>query len=156
MGFSVSAAFAVTVIAGLIALGMLYPALAGGFEQVNEAEQGAGDRRLNAINTDIEITSACVDSGTSQLTVEVENVGATGLGLNRTHVLVSNEYQLTFVSRTVEGNPNTLVWAPGQTVTLVYTFVGQSNIEIVPPDPGRVTVATEYGVRDSAGGVPCS
>lgn len=155
MGFSVSASFAVAVIAGFIALGMLYPAVSGGFESVSQASQDAGDRRLNAINTAINVTSACVDGSTNELTVEVENTGATSLGLNRTHVLIGNDYQVSFVSRTVNGNPNTEVWAPGQTVTLVYSISAQSLIESIDPEPGRVTVATEYGVRDSKESTSC-
>lgn len=155
MGFSVSASFAVAVIAGLIALGMLYPAVSGGFESVSEASQDAGERRLNAINTDINVTSACHDTAANQVTVTAENVGATSLGLDRTHVLINNDYQLTFLSRTVEGNPNTAVWAPGEVVTLVYSYTGQSNIEAVPADPGRAIVATEHGVRDSAETLTC-
>lgn len=155
MGFSVSASFAVAVIAGFIALGMLYPAVSGGFASVSQASQDAGDRRLNAINTAINITSACVDAATNELTVKVDNTGATSLGLNRTHVLIGNDYKLTFVSRTVSGNPNTEVWAPGQTATLVYSIGTQSLIESIDPDPGRVTVATEYGVRDAMETASC-
>lgn len=155
MGFSVSASFAVAVIAGFIALGMLYPAVSGGFESVSQASQDAGERRLAAINTDINITSACVDGSTDELTIEVENTGSTGLNLNRTHVLVGNDYQVSFESRSVGGNADTLVWAPGQTATLVYSVTAQSNIESIAPDPGRVTVATEHGVRDSAGTTEC-
>ena len=155
MGFSVSASFAVAVIAGFIALSMLYPAVSGGFESVSQASQDAGDRRLNAINTAINITSACVDATTNEVTVTVENTGATSLGLDRTHVLLNNDYQVSFVSREVDGNPNTAVWAPGQTLVMEYSFGGQSLIESIPPDPGRVTVATEYGVRDSARSTTC-
>lgn len=155
MGFSVSASFAVAVIASLIALGMLYPAVSGGFESVSQASQDAGERRLNAINTDINITSACVDGSTNELTIDVDNTGATSLGLNRTHVLIGNDYQLSAVSRTVSGNANTEVWAPGETATLVYSIGSQSLIESIDPDPGRVTVATEYGVRDSKGSTSC-
>ena len=149
MGFSVSAAFAVTVIAGLIALGMLYPALAGGFEQVSEAQQGAGERRLDAINTAIDVTEACFDAGNDRIHLEVQNVGSVGLGLNRTHVLVDNVVQLSFESREVEGIANSAVWAPGETVRMNFSYTELSNIESVEPDPGRITVATEHGVFDS-------
>ena len=155
MGFSVSASFAVAAIAGLIALSLLYPAVSTGFEQVTEAEQDAGERRLNALNTDINVTRACVDGATNRLEVDVENVGATELGVDRTHVLVNNDYQLTAVSRSVDGNPNTGVWAPGQTLELVYDVSGQRIIESIPVDPGRVTVATEHGVRSSKGVGAC-
>lgn len=155
MGFSVSASFAVAVIAGFIALGMVYPAVSGSFESVSQASQDAGERRLDAINTDINVTEACHDTAADEITVKAENVGATALGLNRTHVLIDNDYQLTSVSRTVEGTPDTEVWAPGEVVTWVYSYSGQSNIEAVPPDPGRVIVATEHGIRDSAETLTC-
>lgn len=155
MGFSVSASFAVAVIAGFIALGMLYPAISGGFESVSQASQDAGDRRLDAINTAINVTSACYDDAASEIRVDVENTGATALGLNRTHVLLENVYQLTFVSRSVAGTSNTEVWAPGQTLSLTYSFTAQGNLESVPGEPGRLTVATEHGVRQSRDIVAC-
>jgi flagellar protein FlaF len=151
MGFSVSAAFAVAIIAGFIALGMLYPAVSGGFESVSQASQDAGERRLNAVNTEINVTRACFDAGTNQLEVGVDNVGSTSLGLDRTHVLVDNVYQTSYVSRDVNGNANTAVWAPGQTVNYVFSYAGNSVIESVPGEAGRVTVATEHGIRDSRG-----
>lgn len=149
MGFSVSASFAVAVIAGFIALGMLYPAVSGSFEAVSQASQDAGDRRLNAINTDIDITTACYDAGADRIQLAVENTGSTGLGLNRTVVLIDNLVQLSFDERDVDGIAGTAVWAPGETANINYTYTGQSNLESVDPDPQRLTVATEHGVVDS-------
>lgn len=151
MGFSVSASFAVAVIASLIALGMLYPAISGGFESVSQASQDAGERRLNAINTAVNVTEACYDVSNDRIHLEAENTGSTGLGLNRTHVLVDNVLQLSFENREIDGISDTEVWAPGETATLNVTYSGQSNIESVDPDPDRLTVATEHGVRDSEG-----
>lgn len=149
MGFSVSASFAVAVIASLIALGMLYPAVSGGFESVSEASQTAGERRLASVNTAINITSVCYDSGTNEVRLSVENTGSEGLGLNRTHVLIDNNYQVSFDSRDVDGITGTAVWAPGETANLVLSYTAGSIIEGIAPDPGRVTVATEHGVKDS-------
>lgn len=155
MGFSVSAAFAVAVIASLIALGMVYPAVSNGFESVSEASQDAGERRLAAANTDIEITQACYDAGADQVELQVENTGSIGLGLDRTHVLVENNLQLSFDDRDVDGIADTAVWAPGETAHITYTYSAQSNIESVDPELSRLTVATEHGVMDSEAIVPC-
>lgn len=150
MGFSVSASFAVVVIAGFIALGMLYPAVSGSFESVSAASQDAGDRRLAAINTDVAVTMACFDTGNDRIHLQAENTGSTGLGLDRTHVLIDNVVQLTFENREVDGISGTAVWAPGETATINFTYTEASNIESVEPDPQRLTVATEHGVFDSS------
>lgn len=149
MGFSVSASFAVAVIAGFIALGMVYPAVSGGFESVSGASQDAGERRLAAINTDVNVTEACFDAGNDRIHLEVENTGSTGLGLNRTHVLVDNVLQVSFEDRDVDGISGTEVWAPGETAAINFTYTQPSNIESVEPDPDRLTVASEHGVYDS-------
>lgn len=155
MGFSVSASFAVVVIAGFIALGMLYPAVSNGFGAVSEASQDAGDRRLAAINTDIDVTTACYDGEDNRVELAVENTGSTALGLNRTQVLIDNVVYLSFDDREIGGIAGTEVWAPGETARTNYTYVGQSNIESVDPNPGRLTVATEHGVIDSEAIKPC-
>lgn len=142
MGFSVSGATAILFAAMLIAFGMWHSAATDGFERVSAAEQFRADDALAEENTAIELTTARYVSGT--LVVKAKNTGATALSLNRTDIVVDNEYKTGWQGDAEIDDQNlaTDMWLPGETFNATFSEGTQ---------PNRVTVATERGVSDSKG-----
>ena len=138
MGFSVSGATVIMFLGMIASLGIAYSGAFNAFEQVDDAYRDDADRVLDQKNTVIELANVSWEqTGTDQLTVEVENTGSTSLSVNDTDLLVDNEYKVDFVNRTVDGNAATDLWLPGETLNLTVTNETK---------PTRVKVVTETGV----------
>lgn len=138
MGFSTSAAAAVIFVGALVSLGLLYPATAGSFEQVNDALGDREDRLLEQRNTEVAIDRAEYNATTEDVTVVVENTGTTALAVNDTDVMLNGSIRTENVTLAVENVTGRTVWAPGETLRI--------TVENVSAAPGRVKVVTEYGV----------
>jgi len=136
MGFSVSGASAVILLAGVLCFSMAFTALSNGYERVSDAEQDRIERLLEQQNSDINITEV------TSTTVKVNNTGSTTLDVNETHVVTNGTFEEPD-STSVEGNSDTTVWAPGEQLT----------ITLSSSDPTRVKVVTETGVSDTVTGV---
>lgn len=138
MGFSTSAAAAVIFVGALVSLGILYPATAGSFEQVNDALGDRENRLLDQRNTDLAVESVTYNETTDEVVVNVSNTGTTTLTANETDPLLDGTLRTANVTRAVEGVPGRTLWTPGETMTIT---VGN-----VTSTPGRVKVVTEHGV----------
>jgi flagellar protein FlaF len=136
MGFSVSGATAVILLAGVLSFSMAFTAISNGYERVSDSEQERMERFLEQKNSDINITEV----GSSQ--VEVNNTGSITLHVNDTYLVTNGTFEDPD-STSVEGNVDTTVWAPGEQLT----FTLSSS------DPTRVKVITETGVSDTRTGV---
>ena len=137
MGFSVSGSAAIVFVGLFFAFGTFFTASTNSMEDVTDANSDWQDQQLAQQNTDIAITDAVYDNVTDSLVVGVDNVGATTLSVNRTDLIIDNEYQTTTQSRDVDGDSTTDVWAPGQRLTYNVSATSQ---------PDRVKVTTETGV----------
>lgn len=135
MGFSVSASAAIIFIGFVVAFTTLYPVAANGLERVTDAREDVNDRALDRQNTAIELANTSYDNGT--LTVEVNNTGTTELSVSETDLLVDNTHWTG--DRSVEGDSDTDVWLPGETLTI--------TVENLSMSPERVKVVTENGVE---------
>lgn len=135
MGFSVSASAAIIFIGFVVAFTTLYPVAANGLERVTDAREDVNDRALDRQNTAIELANTSYDNGT--LTVEVNNTGTTELSASETDLLVDNTHWTG--ERSVEGDADTDVWLPGETLTI--------TVENLSMSPERVKVVTENGVE---------
>lgn len=136
MGFSVSGATGIIILGLLIALSFAFTSAANGFERVSDAREDRHERLLDQQNTAIEVANATYNGTAGELTVEVNNTGATELSVEHTSLLVDGELR-TNASTDVEGDAATDVWLPGEQLT----FVVETSTR-----PGRVKVATETGV----------
>lgn len=136
MGVSVSVSAAIIFVGLFISIGMVYPSVANGYEHVEEAQSNAADRELATKNTDIALTNATYAGGT--LTVNVSNEGTTALAVDATDVIVDGTYQTSFDRLVVEGDGDTSLWLPGETLTVEMS---------APSRPNRVVVVTEGGVE---------
>ncbi|MEA5385802.1 flagellin [Haloarculaceae archaeon H-GB2-1] len=131
MGFSISGGAAIVFAGMFIAFGMFYSATADTQERINDARTSQADGLVEEKNAEVEVVSAAYDTTVdpNELTVEVNNTGATTLSVSDTDLLVNGQYQETEVSRTVDG-PNTTpttatdVWAPGERLTVVVEWPG--------------------------------
>ena len=113
MGFSVSGATALLLVAAFISLGILSTAATNGFERMNDAYHTDVDRRLEQQNTAVSI----VNISCSPLNLTVKNTGTTALHVNDTDVLVDNTYaNWSGLAHEVDGNASTDLWLPGQTL----------------------------------------
>lgn len=143
MGFSVSGATAIVFIGMIVSLGIAYSGAFNGFEQVNDAYRDDADRALDQKNTAINVTNVSWnETGPNYLTVEIENTGAKTLSVEDTDLLVDNVYQEAFVTRAVDGNADTDLWLPGETLNLTVTTDAR---------PDRVKLVTETGVSATEG-----
>lgn len=146
MGFSVSGAFALLLVAFLISFGAFYTASTGAFDEIQDAQVDQVDRNVDAINTDIEIGSARYnESGESELVIVANNTGATTLHINETTLLVDGAYVEGWqADAEIDGLGDRSLWIP------------QSTLEIsVEPDdgdvdPGRVKLVTSNGIAATA------
>ncbi|ELZ91358.1 fla cluster protein flaF [Haloferax mucosum ATCC BAA-1512] len=138
MGFGVSGSTAIIFLGVLIATGTLYTATSNATENVLEARDANSERALERMNTDISITNATYDTGTSNLTVNVTNTGAETLSVDETTLLVDNAHvTVPDANSSVEGDTTTDLWYAGQNLSIV---VGVSS------EPPRVKVVTGTGV----------
>ena len=136
MGFSVSASTAI-IFAGLfLAVGILYPAVSNGYEQIQDAQVERDQAQLDLRNTAINITEADGDS------ITVENTGTTSLTVSEVDLIVDGEYQerenengFEFEN---EDNPNSDLWLPGETIT-------RDDFN----NADRIKVVTEHGISAS-------
>ena len=134
MGFSVSASTAI-VFAGLfLAVGILYPAVSNGFEQIQDAEVERDNAQLDLRNTQIEIHSANNDE------ITVDNNGTTSLKVSEVDLILDGVYQeRTSYETAIDDNDETDLWLPGEQLTLEFT-------DTDPANPERIKVVTEHGI----------
>ncbi|MFC7079995.1 fla cluster protein FlaF [Halorussus caseinilyticus] len=145
MGFSVSGATVVLFLGIFISFGIAYSAANDGFERVNEAYEENTDHELVRQNTDVSIADASVANagGETYLNVNATNTGSTTLSVNDTDILIDGNYtpqtSQKMVTVEVDGNNETDLWLPGETLQL--------NVSVADPD--RVKVVTGPGVAAS-------
>lgn len=139
MGFSVSGATALLLVAFLLSFGAFYTASTGAFSQVQDAQTDQTDRTVETINTEIGIDSAKYnESGDQNLNITVNNTGASTLQLNDTSLLVDGNYVSDWQdAASIDGDSSSYLWLPQETLNI---SVSRS------PDPQRVKIVTEYGV----------
>jgi flagellar protein FlaF len=142
VGFSVSGSFAILVLASFIAFGMLQAAGTNSFERVSDATQDAYEGDLDRRNTAIEISE--LDYQGNHLDVNVTNSGTTALSLDATDLIVNGTYHAPdeYTWSRVDGDPNTELWLPGQSLEIRIQLPGLDT-------PARVKIVTEYGVADA-------
>lgn len=157
MGFSVSGSFAIVVLASLIALGTVYPAVANSFEDIRDAQRADQTDALERQNTELNLTSATWESGQSRLVIEVKNDGTTELAVNGTDIIIDNTYVTherlaadSNSSEAIEGDETTELWLPAETYNVTVSETVLDDLGISTP-PDRVKVVTGPGVSDAAG-----
>ena len=128
MGFSVSASTAIIFAGMFLAFGTLYPAVSNGYEQVIDAETDRDNAQLDMQNTDIEIDSI------SDSSITVNNTGSTSLTVSNVDVVVNGDY-VTEYSTTVDGDSNTDLWLPGESLEI--TGLSSAN---------RIKVVADHGI----------
>jgi flagellar protein FlaF len=143
MGFSVSGATALLLVAFLLSFGAFYTASTGAFSQVQDAQTDQTDRTVETINTEIGIDSATYnESGDQNLNITVNNTGASTLQLNDTSLLVDGNYVSDWQdAASIDGDSSSYLWLPQETLNI---SVSRS------PDPQRVKIVTEFGVAATA------
>jgi len=137
MGFSVSASTAIVFAGMFLAVGILYPAVSNGFEQVQDAQVERDQSQLDLRNTQIEIQS------TSNSEITVTNNGSTSLTVEEVDLIVDGEYQPRNdedLTKEVDGASNSDLWLPGETLE-ISGFDGGSG--------DRFRVVTEHGISVS-------
>lgn len=140
MGFSVSGATAIVLLAGVIAFGIAFTAAANGFDVVSDAQDDRSDRFLDQQNSAIELTDQTFDATEEQLTVEVENTGSAELAVSDTDLLLDGTLQTDEITATaVEDDEDTDLWLPGE--VLEFSVDRETA-------PDRIKVVTETGVSD--------
>jgi len=140
MGFSVSGSAALIFVAAFIGFGMFYSATANSAEIVNDAREGQADRQLDRTNTEIQITTVNYNTTSDYLNITVRNTGATELTVSDVDVLANNSYQ-TGYRTAVEGNTETDLWLPQETLAINATTA---------PKPSQVKIVTGPGVAATA------
>ena len=146
MGFSVSGATALILVAFLVSFGAFYTATTGTFNEIQDAEADQTDRNIDTINTDIEIGSAVYNgSGNYDLVITANNTGATTLELNDTDLLIDGELVTDWrASASINGSSSSSLWVPQ------YTLEIQIGRDSNDPRPGRVKLVTEYAIAATA------
>lgn len=140
MGFGVSGSTAILFLGVLICTGTLYTAAAGSAERLTDAESENHERLLDRRNTEMDIATATFNDTTDILVIRANNTGSTTLSIEDTTVLVDNEYRnVSAANSNVDGNADTDLWAPGETLEL----------ELAATSPSRVKLVTETGISDS-------
>ncbi|WP_435063394.1 hypothetical protein [Halobaculum sp. EA56] len=139
MGLSVSASAGVVFLGVFLAVGIVYPAAANGFERVSDARHDAADRALEQANTGVNVTEATYNSTSDTLVVNATNDGTTTLDVGDATLFADND--LANATVTVEGDGSTDVWLPGETARFEVSL---------STAPDRVQVVVDHGVRDAS------
>ncbi|WP_115863777.1 fla cluster protein FlaF [Halorussus litoreus] len=146
MGFSVSGATVVLFLGMFISFGVAYTAANNGYEQVHGAFEDDASSELTRQNTDLAVADAAVanEGDGLYLNLSVTNTGSTSLSVNDTDILIDGTYtnftgeRMTALA--VDGNENTDLWLPGETLHV--------NVS-VSAEPSQVKVVTGPGVAVS-------
>lgn len=146
MGFSVSGATALIIIALLLSFGTFYTATTGTFGEIRDAQTEQNDRSVKTLNTDIEINSAVYnESGNYDLVISANNTGATTLELNNTDLLIDGDLQSGWRdSASINGTTGANLWVPQYSLEITIDF-GESDSR-----PDRVKLVTEYEIAATA------
>lgn len=142
MGFSVSGATALLLIAFLISFGAFYTATTGAVDQVQDAQVDQNDKHIETLNTDIEIESATWDADDGEsgtLTIVAKNTGASTLEVEDTSLLVAGELVPFSDWRTVDRS----LWLPQDELTIE---IDGDAFGTQDPVGETVRIVTEYGV----------
>ena len=157
MGFSISASTALIFAALFLAFGTFYPAMANGYERVEDADAAKADQDLNEAETDIKLqsSSASINNGNGnlqQLDIIVNNTGQTTLTVSEIDIILNGDYiQWTNgdtnddVRTRVEGNQDTDLWLPGEEIEI---RIGDSG-QIEGDGTYNFKIVTEHGVSIS-------
>lgn len=128
MGFSVSGATALLLVAVFISLGIVSTAATNGFERMNDAYHADADRTLDQRNTAVSLRIISCSS----LNFSAKNTGTTALHLNDTDVLVDNRYvDESALAHAVDGNESTDLWLPGQTLNVTGDQTPTNRVKLV-------------------------
>jgi len=118
-----------------LAVGILYPAVSNGFEQVQDAQVDRDQAQLDMRNTAIEIAD------TGDRDINVTNTGSTALKVSEVDVIVGGQYQPHGDLENIDvadTDSSTDLWLPGE------------RLEIdVSDDSGSFRVVTEHGISVS-------
>lgn len=156
MGFSVSASTALIFAALFLAFGTLYPAMANGYERVEEADAAKADHNLDQSQTDIKLERIDVQrtggGDVQELFINVSNTGETALTVDETDLIVDGDYIVWSngdtgdeVRTSVEGDENTNLWLPNETMEIEYG----AQTGIVESEINRFKVVAEHGASVS-------
>lgn len=117
MGFSVTATFVVFFVALLGAAGVAASAFWKTADLLHESRDTESSRAEELVHTNLTIASApTYDGGTNTLTFTVQNTGATVLDVSDFAFLVDGVVNLSLVSESINGNTNTDVFLPGESM----------------------------------------
>ena len=151
MGFSISAATALIFASLFLAFGIFYPAMANGYERVEEADAAKADQNLEQAQTDITFISYASPTGNG-LTITAENTGETVLIVDNIDLILQPDYRYVSwdnnnnsdkVDARVDGDSNTNLWRPGEQIEIEFRDPGSFT------EPDRFKVITEHGVSIS-------
>ena len=157
MGFSVSASTALIFAALFLAFGTLYPAMANGYERVEEADAAKADHNLDQSQTDIRLESFSADinngnNNLNQLDIVVNNTGQTALTVSEIDILLNGDYiewtngdSNDNVRTEVEGDQTTDLWLPNEEIDI---RLGDSG-PIEGDGTYNFKIVTEHGVSIS-------
>jgi archaellum component FlaF (FlaF/FlaG flagellin family) len=129
MGFSVSAATTVLLLAMVLAFGVFQAAVFEGAERRTEAADAAEELRLDRANTDLELGAVEHDAAADRLVVRVNNTGATALSVESVDLLVDNRY--VDAETSVGNRTDTDLWLPGETLVLEAPLADADRVRVV-------------------------
>lgn len=143
-GLSTGASLLV-VFAGLfLALGSLYTATSNTVERLRDAESWHFEHAMEIQRTAINVSDTRLVDGVApcEISLLVNNTGATTLRVNDTDLLLDGTYRTGWEpGATVENDPRTDVWQPGETLNV--TVGGLTGT------PDRAKFVTGPGVADT-------
>jgi flagellar protein FlaF len=151
MGFSISAATALIFASLFLAFGIFYPAMANGYERVEEADAAKADQNLDQAQTDITFVSYTASG--NQLTITANNTGETVLIVDDIDLILQPDYGYVSwnnndnsdaVDAQVDSDPDTNLWRPGEQIQIEFKQTGGSFTE-----PDRFKLVTAHGVSIS-------
>lgn len=151
MGFSVSGATALLLIAFLISFGAFYTASTGAVDQVQDAQVDQTDRSIETLNTEIEIVSdetSYNETGDRKLTIVAKNTGASTLQVEALSLLVDGKY-IPFEEDDVTLNEpdGESLWIPQQRLEITIDIQETDELDNDDFDDSvTIKLVTEHGI----------
>lgn len=145
--FATSGSLLVIFVGLFIGIGTLYTATANSWERVSDAREDTRQGHRAIQDTQVNVTEATWDTGTSNLTVKVNNTGDRVLRVPNADTVVDGTYvPISDYERVEVEGQDSDVWRPGEQLVLE----DEDTATTFDATPGRVKFVTETAVADVA------
>ncbi|MHB8606223.1 MAG: hypothetical protein ACYDCK_13315 [Thermoplasmatota archaeon] len=140
MGFSVTASVVILALGAFTMGSVLGGALFSSWDRLDASARDDWTLRLDALRTNVTVTSEAWDGTAHTITLDLRNSGATVLDPTHAEFVVDGAWKTDKATSLTVNGASTTVWTPGDTLVAVLTDAGWASA------PKCIEVVTGNGV----------